>query len=143
MDDPRQEPIHPVAALLGALSKKWAEERSLTQMTLGELIEALEAMPPDAAIDGLSCELISYRGYYSDLAIRPANGECAVRALLSACPDAMGECFDGYKGGDFYMTANTPMWVSAYGTASGDRLMGFNFASAPILPLTEKEKEQP
>ena len=133
------EQIHPVQAMLDGFSKQWAEGRAATQMTLGELIEVLEDLDPSKMIQGISCELDSYRGYYSDLAIYPSDKGCNVGDLLERCREAMGECFEGYKGGGFYMTANTPIWLSFYGESSGDRLMRLDTESDPIVPVIEKE----
>ena len=130
-----------VQAVFDTMARRLAEERSKTQMTLGELISVLAGLITTQKIHGLADELDSYRGYYSDLAIYPSDGECTVGELLSRCREAMGGCFDGYKGGDYYMTANTPIWISSYGLASGDRLMSLDIESDPILPITDKEKE--
>ena len=130
-----------VQAVFDTMARRLAEERAETQMTLGELISVLAGTITTRKIHGLVDELDSYRGYYSDLAIYPSDGECTVGELLSRCREAMGGCFDGYKGGGYYMTANTPIWISPYGSASGDRLMGLDIESDPILPITSKQKE--
>lgn len=110
-------------ALVDGMSAQWARERAETQMTLGKMIEALEAMPPERAIDRLG-ELDSYRGYYSDLAFEPASGKMPAAELLNACKAAMGKVFQGYKGGDFMMGALTPLWIAPYGCC-GQKIMGF------------------
>lgn len=131
------EQIHPIQAMFDGISRQAAEDRAVIQMTLGELIEALEALAPDRAIS-VGGEADSYRGYYSDLAFEPGMSG-TVGELLATCRDAMGKSFEGYKGGDYYMAANTPIWLSFYGVASGDRLMGLNIESDPVAPVIEKE----
>jgi hypothetical protein len=114
-----------IQALVYGMSAQWQRERAQTQLTLGALIEALKQMPPDTQISGLG-DLHSYRGYYSDLSFEPEPVTIRAADLLKQCEAAMGQVFEGYKGGDFVMGALTPMWVSSYGTTSGMRLMRLN-----------------
>lgn len=107
--------------LVDAMSARMMRERAETQMTLGKLIAALEAMPPDAQVANLDDEH-SYRGYYSDLAFERLAGTRSAAELLADCKAAMGQAFDGYKGGDFVMGALTPVWVAHYGCC-GEKLM--------------------
>lgn len=108
-------------ALVDGLSAQLKAERSATQMTLGKMIAALEAMPPDAEVSGLG-HAHSYRGYYSDLAFEPQKAKVKAADLLAECRKAMGRTFCGYKGGDFMMGDSTPMWVAHYGCC-GVKLM--------------------
>ena len=64
----------------------------------------------------------SYRGYYSDLAFKRGEGVREAGGLLADCKAAMGEVFEGYKGGSFVMGALTPLWVAPYGCC-GQKLM--------------------
>jgi hypothetical protein len=101
-------------ALVDGMSAQWQRERSGSQMTLGSLIAALEAMPAGAEVSNLR-RLDSYRGYYSDLALEHADGNRPAAELLAECRAAMGEVFHGYKGGEYVMGARTPMWIADYG----------------------------
>ena len=121
-------------------SKQLHEERSKTQLTLGKLIDLLESIDQSRMVTGLG-PLDSYRGYYSDLAFEPTAEARTVAGLLSECRKAMGEVFVGYKGGEFVMGRNTPLWVSPYGSASGDRLMGLNVDRDPVEPVIEPEPD--
>lgn len=109
-------------ALIDGMSQQWQKERSTTQLTLGQLIAYLQALPPDMPVAPLEAPH-SYRGYYCDLAFE-VRGEASRPAgeLLAECQAAMGQVFQGYKGGDFLMGASTPLWVAEYGR-SGERLM--------------------
>lgn len=114
-------------ALVDGMSAQWKEERAQTQMTLGKFISALAEMPQDAPIDGVR-DLHSYRGYYSDLAFEPPQENApklTVADTLAMCRAAMGQVFQGYKGGDYMMGANTPLWIANYGHC-GLKLMGVN-----------------
>jgi hypothetical protein len=110
-----------IQAMIDGMSARWQRERAETQMTLGELISALAAMPPDAQVAHL-CRAHSYRGYYSDLAFEQDAGTRPAVDLLNDCRAAMGEVFEGYKGGDYVMGALTPLWVASFGKC-GDKLM--------------------
>jgi hypothetical protein len=110
-----------IKAMLEGLSAELQRQRAATQMTLGDLISELEAMPKDAVVANL-CEPHSYRGYYSDLAFKLQDGTRLASDLLSDCRAAMGMVFYGYKGGDFVMGSLTPIWVAEYGCC-GRRLM--------------------
>lgn len=109
-------------AMIDGISAQWMKERAATQMTLGAMIERLESLPSDLLI-GLG-EPHSYRGYYSDLAFEAVTPAPAAN-LLADCMDAMGKSFTGYKGGDYYMHAGVPVWVSEYGSC-GVKLMAIN-----------------
>lgn len=110
-----------IELMLAGLSAKWAEERSRTQFTLGKLIAALEKLPADQPVTNLT-NPHSYRGYYRDLAFELDKGTQPAGDLLAVCRSAMGQVFTGYKGGEFAMTALTPLWVAEVG-CTGLRIM--------------------
>jgi len=91
---------------------------------LGELIKKLEAMPQDANVYFDFGRLVphgvdSYRGYYDHLAIGFGDGSpTKVATLLKELKAAVGKTFQGYKGGDFRMSEDTPVWVANYGRTS-------------------------
>jgi hypothetical protein len=134
--DPFQAMLH---GMVEQMSAERQQERANSQMTLGELIKALEALPPERGITGFGM-VDSYRGYYSDLAFAPADDVRTVADLLDSCRQCMGRVFTGYKGGDFLMGEATPLWISRYGECSDDRLMGLDTDSDPIRPVTAKEE---
>ena len=108
-------------ALIDGLGAQHQRERAETQLTLGKLIEALEAMPDGAFVVNLE-KAHSYRGYYCDLAFKIGEGTRTAAGLLTEARAAMGEVFEGYKGGDFVMGKLTPLWVADYGCC-GRKLM--------------------
>lgn len=110
-------------ALVDGLGAQEQRKRSTSQMTLGALIVALEGLPDGSEVENVGY-LHSYRGYYEDLALRRLEGKRPAAELLAACKAAMGEVFEGYKGGDYVMGILTPLWISDYGTASGVKIMG-------------------
>lgn len=93
-------------------------------MTLGELIDTLKSFPKDYLVfikpyDQIPHGFISYRGYYDQLALDyDLEGQCTVEDLLKAAKKVVGKELMGYKGGNFLMTKNTPVWISYYGHVS-------------------------
>jgi hypothetical protein len=88
-------------------------------MTLGELIEALKTMNPDAEVSHGFGKPRSYRGYYGDVAFEP-KANVRVRDMLCHAESALGATFTGYKGGEYQMNSHTDCWISEYGYNSGD-----------------------
>lgn len=111
-------------AMFDGMSAQWQRERAETQMTLGKMIVALEAMPDGAEVANLNSAQ-RYRGYYSDLAFERGEGTRPAVELLAECKAAMGQVFCGYKGGDYVMGALTPVWVAKYGRC-GPKLMALH-----------------
>jgi len=102
--------------LIDDFLKKCQEERSSTQMTLGNFISGLENFPQDKEIENIDSPH-SYRGYYSDLAFQKEEGTRTVGSLLTQLKtECLGKVFQGYKGGDFFMSDETPMWIANYGS---------------------------
>jgi hypothetical protein len=131
------EPIHPMQAMIDGMGAAWMKQRSKTQLTLSGLIKQLESVDQGRKIVGLG-EPMSYRGYYSDLAFATDGAEMTVAEALKMVRDCMGQMFEGYKGGDFPMSAMTPLWSANYG-GSGPRIMGLNAEKDPITLTTAPE----
>ncbi|WP_288897360.1 hypothetical protein [uncultured Delftia sp.] len=114
-----------IRELFDGLSAQWERERADTQMTLGKLIAALEGMPPNKKIQRLG-EAHSYRGYYSDLAFETSpDQQKTAKETLKIVRGCMGKVFKGYKGGDFPMHSNSPVWIAGYGCC-GVKIVGIN-----------------
>lgn len=111
--------------IIDGMSAEWQRERTERMMTLGKLIDLLKKMPQDRPIvfdfdlSVSPLSLMSYRGYYCDLAVdRTEPGDIVtVESFLEICKDAMGNTFTGYKGGEFLMGKTTPIWISEYGNS--------------------------
>jgi hypothetical protein len=97
------------------------QSRAKSQMTLGKMIAVLENMPPETTVAGLF-RPHSYRGYYSDIAFENSALMRTVSELLQDCRDSMGRVFIGWKGGEFLMGENTPVWVAERGCC-GNKLL--------------------
>lgn len=133
-----------IQTLFNAISAK-AKADALADkpiITLGHLIDLLRQQEPSATLkvqwpDGLTdyCEVDSYRGYYSDLAINNplSSVEWAVAEVLEDLECAVGEDFTGYKGGNFTMGPQTLVWVSEYGTCSGLGVTGVELVDGVVI----------
>lgn len=116
------------------------------QLTLGELILKLEAIQAKNVRENkeqhatvsfdfgtaIPTELDSWRGSYNELALGykltgydSQNGhmdEITLPHLIDELTSAIGKTFEGWKGGDFKMSKNTPVWVANRGN-SGDTVI--------------------
>ena len=130
-----------------AASRKTLQESAEAgQLTLGELIAKLEQHDPDSIVCFESATFPnyypgsydSYRGYYEMLAISRSDIPATVGQFLKASLDAVGETFTGYKGGEYTMTRHTPVWVSDYGSASGDAIIDIKQDYGRVLIVIER-----
>lgn len=71
-------------------------ERSETQMTLGGMISALEAMPDNTKVTGLDSPH-SYRGYYSDLAFELKTEKVTLVICLPSAKMPWEKCLKATK----------------------------------------------
>lgn len=113
---------HPIQAMVDGWNQASMRARAATQMTLGSLIARLEDMPKEAPCQRFG-GAHSYRGYYSDLAFSHDAAMATAGDALTSCKECMGQMFEGYKGGEFWMHGGTPVWIANYGE-SGLCLMG-------------------
>ena len=116
--------------------------RMKQQMTLGTLRDALAALPATWWVEGFG-EPHSYRGYYDQIAFAPydaAEEAVALSVRVAAC---VGASFTGWKGGDFTMAEETPVWIAHEGS-SGDALTGLRIVEGDgdgemvVLPETHE-----
>jgi DNA repair photolyase len=89
-------------------------------MTLGELIDRLRKEDPNKIILAGFHDPHSYRGSYYDLAFEPTE-RIHVSDMLQAAESAIGETYEGYKGGSYHMSSNTDVYLAYYGS-TGDEL---------------------
>ena len=80
----------------------------------------------------------SYRGYYSDLAFEPDGEEITVGEFLKVCENALDTTYEGYKGGDFLMGSNTPLWISSYGEVSSIAIMDIGVTGEKLILVVKQ-----
>ena len=95
-------------------------------MTLGEIIKRLAPVAeshPDAVIrhafDPDTAH--SWRGDYFKLSFDPAEN-VRLADMVAALFDAIGETYDGYKGGEYTMHETTAVYMDEWGTCSGNAI---------------------
>ena len=97
----------------------------LGNMTLGKLIEWLEAQDQDLIVkDGFGSPH-SDRGSYYELAFSP-EPESKISEMLTHAKSALGATFTGWKGGDFKMGEWTSVYIGKYGEC-GDEITPIHF----------------
>lgn len=124
------------------------------QRTLGQMIALLEAMPRTSTDHRgtewpkrvwfdfgrtYPVDLTSWRGSYAELALtfdysggiisRPGGPRTASEyptadQLLEKLKAAVGATFQGYKGGGFIMSEDTPVWVAQRGDSGNTGVVG-------------------
>lgn len=118
-------------------------------ITLGQFIEKLKALDPNLFIyfdfmnlrPNLSAH--SYRGYYDELAIgyleygENFGTEIRVKDLLACLEEANGHCFGGWKGGEYYMNEETPVWVGNEGQAGDTAIVDVVHQSWRAVIITQ------
>lgn len=118
-------------------------------LTLGGVIKLLEGCDEAAApvyFDFGNCRpsiLRSYRGDYSHLALGFDVGDGARRPhnvadVLKTLRDADGATFEGYKGGDYKMTRDTPLWVANNGDWTSTAVVGVDEEAHAVFLLTAR-----
>jgi hypothetical protein len=118
-------------------------------LTIGAVITALEAAPPDASVYFDFCRCVptavdSWRGVYSEAALGFALPGCHVSAaaLLAELRSASdGRAFTGWKGGDFRYSLDTPLHVDNPGCYTSTALVGVENKEWCIVLHTKRGDE--
>lgn len=129
-----------IQRLIDALANAGRRTRSEYHLTLGQAIKRLGELAAESPIrldwiDQSPGEPMSYRGYYSDLAFDFCD-KATVGDFLKACKASLGKTFEGYKGGDFIMGEETPLWAADYGN-TGRAIMDIRPDGAGFVLVTK------
>lgn len=131
------------------------------QMTVGEAIAVLENSQLTYESDGKENDkyvsfqfeyvyptgLDSWRGSYAELAINfdwadrisPKQSEQpTAKEFLGWLKECIGKTYTGYKGGDYVMGKNTPLWVANYGNSGETGLIGIDVDDFGVTLYTWK-----
>lgn len=115
--------------------------------SIGAVIVALNHCKPEATVAFDFCYLSpttlnSYRGWYDHLAVAWAPGSHhpwpTVDQFRTGLRAAVGATFTGWKGGEYVMRAQTPLWVDAYGDASGTGIIAIEDSDGTVTLVTAK-----
>ena len=85
-------------------------------ISLGSLIEELTRYNPFNKVRFGIHAPHSYRGYYEHIAFEPTT-EMTIEEILNVAKSVLDEMFEGYKGGDFTMCKDTPVWIANWGSS--------------------------
>lgn len=143
---------------LNNATKKMRESSfaSSPQLTLGELLALLKDIPTEWGSDrepvtidfdfgtAYPTGFSSWRGSYSEIAINYAlSGYDAeqfahtdLKDFINWLEDAIGSTYTGWKGGDFIMTADTPVWVANDGNVGNTGVVGIRNDNYNVTILT-------
>jgi hypothetical protein len=124
------------------------------QLTLGDLIDLLEpinALQKDRIEtnqqEATVCydfeylfptSIDSWRGSYAELALNWSASEnrMKVSEFISMLNDAVGKTFEGYKGGEYLMSRDTPIWVANEGNSGNTGVIGVLNQGYQVILLT-------
>ncbi len=119
------------------------------QMKLGEIIHVMkkyftgdEYLVVDKIYISIQPITMYYRGYYDQLAIQPHYRPCTVKEMLKELEKACSAAteYEGYKGGTYIMTPETPVWISPYGEVSDLYITSFEKVGDLAIIRTGKEE---
>lgn len=74
----------------------------------------------------------SYRGYYSDLAFEISTEPKTLSKTLEMVTGCLECCFGGWKGGEFIMKENTPLWIAEQGCSGGSAIMEVKYLNGAV-----------
>ena len=122
------------------------------QLSIGTLIEKLSEIPIDQKDNppviifdfcrSYPTSIDSWRGIYSELALDHNQNYSSKKPM--ALPDFIemlkncdGATFTGYKGGEFTMSLETPIWVDNYGQSTRTAVVGVMNDGYHVVLLTK------
>lgn len=127
------------------------------QITLGQLITEIESFDLRNSSDefknvcfdfgsAVPTNLDSWRGSYSELALgykfsgydntKEHFADITANDLLQELKSAIGKEYTGWKGGDFIMNEDTPVWVANPGNGGNTAIIGILDAGWQLVILT-------
>lgn len=119
------------------------------QLKLGELIALLEKCEPKTKVSFdfvyfvPDCSIHSWRGSYDELALGygPSSlrdgDDPTVEKMLDILKGAVGKEFYGWKGGEYTMHLDTPLWVGNPRDAGHTAIVGVKDEKWNVFILTE------
>lgn len=124
---------HHVDAVIGAQRKERMNHND--QLTLGGLIDLIRPLvkkgkeEPEVIYDFgnfFPTSIDSWRGVYAELALnyKEDGKRMHIGEFLEMLEDADGETFTGYKGGNYTMGLDTPLWVANPGQSGSTAIVG-------------------
>lgn len=116
------------------------------QLTIGEIISKVKAISDKEGelhvqydfADLYPTDIDSWRGSYDELALNHSSGGDKLTGsefvrMLGLC---IGKTFTGYKGGEYVMSEDTPVWVANYGDVGSTAVVDVVETHYSILLIT-------
>lgn len=111
--------INNAQMLIDALAEAGRRERSNYHLTYGGLIEVCRKAPAHVGMSSESRGISAYRGFYTDIALCldpelsfPGDGIPTCHAFADWLEGQIGKNLQGYKGGEYEITADKPLWLA-------------------------------
>jgi hypothetical protein len=120
-----------------------------TQFTLGEIIDFLKSLnaPDDTNVEFDFCwaspqSTCSWRGAYEELAIVASFSsdgiKCTLKSFIEMLEKSLKEVFEGWKGGEYKMTRETPVWITdAPGHNCKNVITGISYYNEEVILHTD------
>lgn len=114
------------------------------QMSLGDLLTALSNINDGTPVEFDNYEMpgvfMSYRGYYNEAGLSEGDAETTCGDLKSQLSLFIGSTQVGYKGGEYRMTNDTPLWRADYGR-TGYPIVGTVMRDEKLVLLVDVQEE--
>jgi len=142
---PKKEGEVDLQKIIDALGEGHRQARTAYHLTLGDTIDLLSQFEETMIVrfdyigeegENSPNNPHSYRGYYSDLALEPGPDR-TVKQVVYDLKLSLNKEFTGYKGGEFLMEKNTPLWVAHYGDC-GRAIMGLEIRNDQVIIITKE-----
>ena len=133
--------MYDIKKLMDAISESARQGRTNYHLTLGQAIELARTADPKMVVEfdrgGGPFAPHSYRGYYSDLAFEQSDAPVTAAGFLADLTESLGKTFEGYKGGDYVMAIDTPLWVAPFG-CTGPAIMSARIDGEKLILETRE-----
>lgn len=88
-------------------------------------------------------DITSYRGYYEHLALTYENEthSANVGELLDMLEAAIGQHYEGYKGGSYRASVTTKVYVANWGEAPGTTIIAVKHTDVGVMLMTGNEED--
>ena len=129
-----------IQKLFDAISASSRDTRKNYHLTLGGLVDLLSGagdMPVVFDKGGSPTLPHSYRGYYDDLSFDSTDEKVSASRVLEGARNCIGRTFEGYKGGDYTMSEDTPLWCAPYGR-TGPAIIGGEVKDGSVILHTKQ-----
>lgn len=115
----------------------------MSTITLGDLYETCSRIDRRIPLNGGMPRCHSWRGDYYQLTLEQDNSVLAtVVDLTRVLHLAHGAIFEGYKGGDYEMGSNTPIWNDPYGVYLRRAILGIKITGGQLRLVTKYSNEE-